>query len=100
MLRRSPPWSRSLGLTCRRRPLPPETPHHISAGSTPSRPDQQMLTNIGSDRVRSVRALSRRAVRERAGLFLVEGPQAVREVVAYRPDTVQDLYFEAQAGSR
>jgi len=59
-----------------------------------------MLTNIGSDRVRSVRALSRRTVRERAGLFLVEGPQAVREVVAYRPDTVQDLYFEAQAGSR
>jgi rRNA methylases len=63
-----------------------------------------MLTNIGSDRVRSVRALSRRAVREREGLFLAEGPQAVREVVAHRPDTVQDLYFEArdfeaQAGS-
>jgi RNA methyltransferase, TrmH family len=57
-----------------------------------------MLTNIGSDRVRSVRALSRRAVREREGLFLAEGPQAVREVVAYRPDTVKDLYVEAQAG--
>ena len=56
-----------------------------------------MLTNIGSDRVRSVRALSRRAVREREDLFLAEGPQAVREVVAHRPDTVQDLYFEAQA---
>jgi TrmH family RNA methyltransferase len=55
-----------------------------------------MLTNIGSDRVRSVRALSRRAVRERAGLFLAEGPQAVREVVAHRPDTVQDLYFESR----
>jgi RNA methyltransferase, TrmH family len=59
-----------------------------------------MLTNIGSDRVRSVRALSRRAVREREHLFLAEGPQAVREVVAHRPDTVQDLYFEAQAGIR
>jgi TrmH family RNA methyltransferase len=59
-----------------------------------------MLTNIGSDRVRSVRALSRRAVREREGLFLAEGPQAVREVVAYRPDAVRDLYFEAQAGTR
>jgi TrmH family RNA methyltransferase len=55
-----------------------------------------MLTNIGSDRVRSVRALSRRAVREREGLFLAEGPQAVSEVVAHRPDAVQDLYFEAQ----
>jgi RNA methyltransferase, TrmH family len=58
-----------------------------------------MLTNIGSDRVRSVRALSRRAVREREHLFLAEGPQAVREVVAHRPDTVQDLYFEARAAS-
>jgi TrmH family RNA methyltransferase len=59
-----------------------------------------MLTNIGSDRVRSVRALSRRAVRERQRLFLAEGPQAVREVVGHRPDVVQDLYFEAQAGTR
>ena len=58
-----------------------------------------MLTNIGSDRVRSVRALSRRAVREREGLFLAEGPQAVREVVAHRPETVQDLYFEVPAGA-
>jgi len=59
-----------------------------------------MLTNIGSDRVRSVRALSRRAVRERVRLFLAEGPQVVREAVAHRPDTVQELYFEAQAGPR
>src|SRR5665648_21706 len=66
----------------------------------PRNSDHQMLTNIGSDRVRSVRALSRRAVREREHLFLAEGPQAVREVVAHRPDTVQDLYFEAQAGTR
>lgn len=57
-----------------------------------------MLTNIGSDRVRSVRALSRRAARVRAGLFLVEGPQAVREALTHRPDTIQDLYFEAQTG--
>jgi TrmH family RNA methyltransferase len=59
-----------------------------------------MLTNIGSDRVRSVRALSRRAVREREHLFLAEGPQAVREAVAHRPDTVRDVYFEAQAATR
>jgi TrmH family RNA methyltransferase len=55
-----------------------------------------MLTNTGSDRVRSVRALSRRAVRQREGLFLAEGPQAVSEVVSHRPDAVQDLYFEAR----
>ena len=66
----------------------------------PRNSDQQMLTNVGSDRVRSVRALSRRAVRDRARLFLAEGPQAVREVIAHRPDTVQDLYFEAQVGTR
>ncbi len=59
-----------------------------------------MLTNIGSDRVRSVRALSRRAVRDRERLFLAEGPQAVREVVAHRPEAVQDLYFEEQAVER
>ena len=47
-----------------------------------------------------MRALSRRAVREREHLFLAEGPQAVREVVAHRPEAVQDLYFEAQAGTR
>jgi len=57
-----------------------------------------MLTNIGSDRVRSVRALGRRAARQREGLFLAEGPQAVGEVVIHRPDAVQDLYFEARGG--
>ncbi len=59
-----------------------------------------MLTNVGSDRVRSVRALSRRSAREREALFLVEGPQAVGEVVAHRPDVVKDLYFDAHAAGR
>ena len=59
-----------------------------------------MLTNIGSDRVRSVRALGRRAVREREALFLAEGQQAVREVVAHRSDSVKDLYVDPDAGTR
>lgn len=59
-----------------------------------------MLTNIGSDRVRAVRALSRRAVREREGLFLAEGPQAVSEAVAHRPDAVKELYFDAEVADR
>jgi TrmH family RNA methyltransferase len=59
-----------------------------------------VLTNIGSDRVRSVRALSRRSMRERESLFLVEGPQAVREVVVHRCDAVKDLYVDVEAGSR
>jgi len=59
-----------------------------------------MLTNIASDRVRSVRALNRRTVRAREGLFLAEGPQAVAEVVAHRPDAVKDLYVDEQAADR
>jgi len=39
-------------------------------------------------------------VRERTRLFLAEGPQVVDEVVAHRPDAVQDLYFEAQPDTR
>jgi TrmH family RNA methyltransferase len=41
-----------------------------------------VLTNARSERVRSLRGLSRRVVRQRTGRFLVEGPQAVREAVA------------------
>ena len=44
-----------------------------------------MLSNPRSDRVKAVRALSGRSVRERTGRFLVEGPQAVREAVRLAP---------------
>lgn len=56
-----------------------------------------MLTNPRSDRVRSVRALSRRAVRLRTGRFVVEGPQGVREAVRFRPESVVDLYAAPDA---
>jgi len=36
----------------------------------------------------------------REGLFLVEGPQAVREAVAHRPDLVREVYYDASAGER
>jgi TrmH family RNA methyltransferase len=39
------------------------------------------LINPGSDRVRSVAGLARRSARSRAGRFLVEGPQCVREAL-------------------
>lgn len=58
------------------------------------------LTNPRSDRVKAVRALSRRSVRERTGRFLVEGPQSVREVVAHQPDLVVDVYVTAEAAAR
>jgi RNA methyltransferase, TrmH family len=43
-----------------------------------------VLTGVRSDRVRAIRRLARRAERQRAGLFVVEGPQAVREALAAR----------------
>jgi TrmH family RNA methyltransferase len=58
------------------------------------------LTNPRSDRVKAVRALSRRSVRSRTGRFLAEGPQSVREVVRWRPETVVDLYVTAEAADR
>lgn len=58
------------------------------------------LTNARSDRVKSVRALSRRSVREKTGRFLAEGPQAVREAVLHRPAQVLDLYLTAEALQR
>ena len=58
------------------------------------------LTNARSDRVKAVRALSRRSVRARTGRFLAEGPQSVREAVRWRPEDVVDLYLTAEAAER
>jgi TrmH family RNA methyltransferase len=58
------------------------------------------LTNPRSDRVKAVRALSRRSVRQRTGRFLVEGPQSVREAVRHHPEQVLDLYVTEAAAER
>lgn len=58
------------------------------------------LTNPRAERVRSVRALSGRSVRERQGRFVVEGPQAVRELVRFEAARVRELYLSPQAGER
>ncbi len=42
------------------------------------------LANPRADRVKQVAALAGRSARRRAGQLLVEGPQAVRELVAHR----------------
>ena len=47
-----------------------------------------MLDNPRSPRVRAVAKLTKRSARQETGLFLLEGPQAAREALAYRPDTV------------
>ncbi|WP_409485663.1 TrmH family RNA methyltransferase [Arsenicicoccus dermatophilus] len=59
-----------------------------------------MLTNPRADRVRAVHALTRRSVREREQAFLAEGPQAVREAVAFRPDLVREIYVTASSHER
>ena len=51
-----------------------------------------MLENPRSPRVRAVAKLTKRSARQEAGLFLLEGPQAAREVLAYRPDTLVELF--------
>jgi TrmH family RNA methyltransferase len=58
------------------------------------------LTNPRSDRVKAVRALARRSVRERTGRFLAEGPQSVREAVRHAPQHVVDVYLTGDAARR
>lgn len=59
------------------------------------RPD--VLANPRAERVRKVAALSGRSARARAGRILVEGPQAVRELLAHRPGSVVDVYISDAA---
>ncbi|MFX0539398.1 TrmH family RNA methyltransferase [Ornithinimicrobium sp. Y1847] len=62
--------------------------------------DPQLLSNPRSDRVKQVAALGRRAVRARTGRFLVEGPQAVRELLAYAESSARELYVTTEAEKR
>lgn len=50
------------------------------------------LANVRADRVKQVAALTGRSARRRAGQVLVEGPQAVRELVAHRASHVRNVY--------
>jgi TrmH family RNA methyltransferase len=58
------------------------------------------LTNPRAERVKAVRALAGRPMRERRGRFLVEGPQPVRELVRHMPRRVTDLVMTAAATER
>ncbi|KUG51446.1 RNA methyltransferase [Serinicoccus chungangensis] len=62
--------------------------------------DRPLLSNARSDRVREVSALGRRSARARSGRFLVEGPQAVRELLRYAGGHTRALYVTAEAGRR
>ncbi len=51
-----------------------------------------VLENPRSPRVRAVAKLTKRSARTETGLFLLEGPQAVREALTYRPDAIVELF--------
>jgi TrmH family RNA methyltransferase len=59
-----------------------------------------VLENPRSPRVRAVAKLSKRSARVETGLFLLEGPQAAREALAWVPETVQELYATPTAMER
>ncbi len=59
-----------------------------------------MLENPRSPRVRAVAKLTKRSARQETGLFLLEGPQAAREVLAYRPETLVEMYATPTAMER
>lgn len=59
-----------------------------------------MLENPRSPRVRAVAKLTKRSARQETGLFLLEGPQAAREVLRYRPDTLVELFATPSAMER
>ncbi|THE07458.1 RNA methyltransferase [Microbacterium oleivorans] len=56
-----------------------------------------MLENPRSPRVRAVAKLTKRAARQETGLYLLEGPQAAREALTWRPDTLVALYATPSA---
>jgi RNA methyltransferase, TrmH family len=59
-----------------------------------------LLSNPRSERVRQVAALGRRAARDKQGRFLVEGPQAVRELLRYAVHAAEALYVTGPAAAR
>ena len=59
-----------------------------------------MLENPRSPRVRAVAKLAKRSARDETGLFLLEGPQAVREALAFRPEVLVDLFATPTALAR
>ncbi len=59
-----------------------------------------VVTDPGNPRVKEARRLARRAFRDKSGRFLVEGPQAVRELVRQRPELLVELFVTPEAVAR
>ena len=50
--------------------------------------------------MRAVAKLTKRSARQETGLFLLEGPQAAREALAYRPQTLVEVFATPSAMER
>jgi len=59
-----------------------------------------MIDNPRSPRVRAVAKLAKRSARAETGLFLVEGPQAVSEALAFHPENLVELFVAANVADR
>lgn len=59
-----------------------------------------MIDNPRSPRVRAAAKLAKKNQRAESGLFLVEGPQTVAEVLAHRPELVVEVFCTAAALER
>ncbi|SJN47471.1 putative rRNA methylase [Microbacterium esteraromaticum] len=59
-----------------------------------------MLENPRSPRVRAVAKLTKRSARVETGLFLLEGPQSVREAMNYLPGTIIELFATPSSWER
>lgn len=59
-----------------------------------------MIDNPRSPRVRAVAKLAKRDARSQTGLFLLEGPQAVAEALAFRPELIEELFVTPTALER
>jgi TrmH family RNA methyltransferase len=59
-----------------------------------------VIENPRSPRVRAVAKLQKKSRRKEAGLFLVEGPQAVEELLTHRPGEVIDVFITERASGK
>lgn len=57
------------------------------------------MSDLGSPRIKEVARLSQKDARSETGLFLLEGPQGLKELVA-QPQLVADLFVTAEAADR
>ena len=61
------------------------------------RPDRFPITSPRSERVRTVAALAGRSARRKQQRFRIEGPQAVRSLLAHRPEQALEVFLTAGA---